>query len=162
MLLEYVHLLLRSVYSIGALYLALHSLVSAIFSLLYNFAPIPIYRGNKATRPSYVGSATVLSDINRAQVFKFTETKLHAVYVPLQQFCHLAFAQQAVAAVYLHAALNSSGGMQGCHLHVLLKYSHLWCKGTPCKMVYGVWCNGVMVQMVQQSIATCKSPGIVS
>ena len=40
----------RSIYSMAVLYLTLHSLVLAIFSLIRNFAPIPMHDENETTR----------------------------------------------------------------------------------------------------------------
>ena len=37
------------IYSIAVLYLTLHSLVSAVFSLFQNFAPVQMYRENETT-----------------------------------------------------------------------------------------------------------------
>ena len=48
-LLERLSLPLRSVYSMCALYLTPHSLVSAIFSVFWDFVPIPLYSDNKTT-----------------------------------------------------------------------------------------------------------------
>ena len=50
----------KPIYIMAVLYLTLHSLVSAIFSLIRNFAPIPMYGENETTR---IIPTTVLSDI---------------------------------------------------------------------------------------------------
>ena len=53
----------RPIYSMAVLYLTLHSLVSAIFSLIRNFAPIPNVWGKRNNQyHPYIESTTVLSD----------------------------------------------------------------------------------------------------